>query len=101
MIVSYNLLRDVPGLLRKLVDTLSHNVTFQDNIRCVVIDIADSGTANTEFTVNHGLGQTPIGYIANIDQSGNVYDSSKSTWNSNTLTIKCTASNAVLRLVVF
>lgn len=101
MRISYALLGDTKELFRKLVDAMNQNITFEDNIRVKVVAVPDSGTANTSFTVTHNLGKIPIGYIANIDRSGNVYDYNKSTWTATTMTLKCTAANAVLSIVIF
>ena len=88
-------------LLRRIADIFDHKVNFIDNIDCKIIDVADTGTANVEFTVKHNLGRIPTAYIVNIDRSGIVYDSNRATWTEANLTLKCSVSNAVLKLIVF
>lgn len=101
MKVSTDLLGKQRLLLKKIVDALTRNITFEDNIRAAMITVDDTGTAHTEFTVTHNLGKTPTGYIATLDSAGVVYDSSVDTWNPSTMALKCSVANAKLRIVVF
>lgn len=86
---------------RRIVAILDGQIDFYDNIRCKIIDVLDTGTAGVEFTVEHNLGRVPLGYIVNIDRSGFVYDSNRSGWTDIEMTLKCSAANAVLKLIVF
>ena len=61
--------------------------------------VADTGTADTEFTVAHGLGATPTGYIVvSIDKAGIVYKGS-TAWDATNMYLKCSAANAALKLI--
>jgi hypothetical protein len=63
--------------------------------------VADTGTADTEFTVAHGLGRTPVGFIAiRIDRAGIVYDSG-TAWDGTNIKLKCSAANAAVTLIIF
>lgn len=90
----------VEDRIRHITDVLDRKVDPHDNISCKIIDVADTGSANVEFTVKHYLGRIPAVYICNIDRSGIVYDSNRSTWTDTDLTLKCSVSNAVLKLLV-
>lgn len=90
----------VDRTLKDILRALNHKLTFADNFQCVTVDIADSGVADTEFTVRHNLGVIPQGYIAN-SAAGLVNDSDKSNWSATEIKIKCSASNASIRLVIF
>jgi hypothetical protein len=60
--------------------------------------VSDTGSADTEFTVSHTLGATPIGFlVVNIDKGGVVYDSGTS-WTSSNIYLKCSAANAAVTL---
>lgn len=86
--------------VRRITEILDKNIMFEDNINSVFVDVADTGTADVEFTVRHALGRIPLFYFYNIDQEGVVYDSNRATWNEVNLTLKCSVSNAVLKLLV-
>lgn len=63
--------------------------------------VADTGSADTEFTVAHGLGRTPVGFIVvRIDRAGIVYDSG-SAWDGTNIKLKCSAANAAVTLIIF
>ena len=87
--------------LGEIIKALQRRLTLKDNIATAIIDVADTGTANVTFTVNHRLGYIPTTYIWNIDRAGTVYDFSRATWTSTQMTLRCSVANAVLKLVVF
>ena len=65
------------------------------------LTVADSGSANAEFTVSHNLGRIPNGFIlTKSDKACNVYDSG-STWTTSALYLKCDAANVALSLSIF
>ncbi len=86
--------------ISKILESLANRLTFRENIQAVEIDVADSGAANTEFTVRHALGKTPRVYIWNIDQAGIVYDSRRANWTSQEMYLKCSVANAALTLTI-
>jgi hypothetical protein len=85
---------------KRVYDLLNGKIDFADNIFCRTVDVPDTGTANVAFTVTHGLGRTPIAYIWNINAAGIVYDHDRDNWTTTTLTLKCSISNAEVRLIV-
>lgn len=88
-------------LLRRIADLFDRNIDVGDNIRCKILDVPDTGTLNVEFSVKHNLGTIPRFYVWNIDRAGIVYDSNRATWTESNITLKCSVSNAVLKLIVF
>ena len=69
-----------------------------ENISGEFQTVADSGTADTEFSVAHTLGAVPIGYIVTkIDAGGVVYDSG-TTWTSTTIYLKCSSADTAITL---
>ena len=113
-----SMLPEVPKELRPFVSSLStHLSTLQaivngrlslgdlelgsGNIDGRPATVADTGSADTEFTVTHSLGRIPIFYLWNISKSGYVYDSQRNLWTTSTLRLKCNAANAALTLFVF
>jgi hypothetical protein len=60
--------------------------------------VADTGSADTEFSISHQLGTVPIGFLVlNIDAGGVVYDSG-TAWTDTTIYLKCSAANAAVKL---
>lgn len=65
------------------------------------LTVADSGNANTEFSITHHLGRTPNGFIVTkSDKAASVYDSG-TTWTTSLIYLKCDAANTALSLSVF
>jgi len=65
------------------------------------LTVADSGTANVEFSFTHHLGRTPAGFIVTkSDAACSVYDSG-TTWTTTTIYLKCDAANVALTITVF
>ena len=63
--------------------------------------VADTGNADTEFTVAHGLGRTPVGFlVVNANKAGYVYDSG-SAWGSTNILLKASAANMAITLMIF
>lgn len=62
--------------------------------------VGDTGAANVEFTVTHGVGAVPIGFLVmKIDKGGVIYDSG-TAWTATSLFLKCSAANAAVSLFV-
>lgn len=62
--------------------------------------IADTGTANTEFSITHTLGSVPIGYIVLKNSvSGSIYNGS-SSWTSTTIYLKHSGANAAITVFI-
>lgn len=88
------------GSLTRALQALAGRLTLKENIQAKIIEIPDTGTADTEFTVNHSMGKIPTVYIYNMDRAGTVFDSQRSTWTDKIMLLKCTAANAAVVLVV-
>lgn len=89
------------ALLQQISQAIQKRLTFNDNIQSSILDVGDTGPADTEFLVPHNLGKVPLGFIANLDRSGSVYVSNRGTWTQLQMSLKCSAANAVLKLIVF
>jgi len=65
------------------------------------VSITDTGTVNTNFTVNHNLNRIPVGYIVSkINKAGVVYTGS-TTWTDKAIYLKCSVANCSVTVVVF
>jgi hypothetical protein len=83
----------------QLNDILSGQVETV-NLAVTQIHMADTGEADTEFTVVHGLGSVPSYFLWNLDKAGTVYASRRSEWTELFMYLKCSAANAELYLLV-
>lgn len=85
----------------KLADVVNNGLKFSDNFDANILDVSDSGTANTEFTVAHTLKRVPTGYIViNINKAGTVYAGSTS-WTDTDIYLKCNVANCTIKILVF
>ena len=86
---------------RELSVLLNGALTFQDNFNAEIVDVSDTGTANTEFTVSHGLKRVPTGFlIININKAGVVY-ANGTTWTTAAIYLKCDTANTTIKVLVF
>lgn len=70
------------------------------NIAGQMVEVASTGTANTEFSVTHNLGYVPNFYdVKYINVSGTVYASS-TAWTKQKAFFKCSAATAKVRLFI-
>lgn len=100
MLVSQTILT-IDRTIRELLSAMANRLTFRDNFLAKVLIIPDSGPADTDFVVDHNLGVIPTGYIATLDVPGQVYGQDRILWTELGMTIRCSASNTYIVLVVF
>ena len=90
--------------MKKLFTSINGRLRFGDgtdgergeNISGEFQVVADSGSANTEFSITHTLGAIPIGYlVTKISNAGVIYDSG-TTWTSSTIYLKSSAANSAV-----
>jgi hypothetical protein len=103
---------DIPDTnLRRWVEDLhkltNRNISFgtqvdgQDqNIAGHMVDVANTGAANTQFAVTHNLGRIPLFYdVKYINGNGVVYDSG-TAWTKTQAFFKCSLATAHIRLFI-
>lgn len=65
------------------------------------VSVTTHGTANTEFSVAHGLGVVPLGYIViSRDKAAVIYDST-TAWDREKIYLKANTATVVIRLLIF
>lgn len=65
------------------------------------LTVADTGSADTEFSIAHHLGRVPSGFIlTKSDAAACVYDSG-TTWTTTTAYLKCNAANTAITISLF
>lgn len=84
----------------ELATLLNGNLGFVENFNCAQVVTADTGTANTEFTVAHNLKRIPTGYLViSIDKAGVVYKSG-AAWTAANIYLKCNVANTNVTVIV-
>jgi len=87
--------------LQEMLDTTFRKVADIPYNQGEALTVADTGSANAEFSVTHHLGRTPNGYIiTKNDKACSVYDSG-TTWTTTAIYLKCDTANIALSLSVF
>jgi len=80
---------------------LDRGISFDDNMDANRVSVTTHATPGTEFSVAHGLGKIPAGYIvAGQDGAGSVYDGATAN-TSTTLYLKSDVASKIFRLIVF
>lgn len=65
------------------------------------LTVADTGTADTEFSASHYLGRVPSGFIVTkSDAAVAVYDSG-TAWTTTTIYLKADAANVAISILVY
>lgn len=73
----------------------------QDNIDGAWGKIADTGVADTQFTVTHNLLRVPIGFhVVRQSKAGSFYDSG-TTWTKTQIFLKCNVANVAATFFIF
>lgn len=63
--------------------------------------VTSTGLADTEFTVTHQLGRTPVGFLlVKSNKATSVYDSG-TAWTDTSIFLKSSAATAEITLIIF
>lgn len=87
--------------LKQVIQALRRRLTFDENVQCQIITIADTGPALTPLTVTHKLGKVPLGYIVNLDKHGSTRDVNRVAWTTTQMQLEFSVANAKAYLIVF
>jgi hypothetical protein len=80
---------------------LDRGVSFDDNLDIERVSVTSHATPGTEFSVAHGLGKVPTGYIVyGQDGAGSIYDGATSNTKT-TLYLKSDVASKTFRIIVF
>lgn len=99
--------------IRKIIEAFQGRLTFLDtsnamgdgrhseNLDGEFQVIADTGSADTEFNVTHGLNRVPVGFIVMKSSKGGVTYNGSTTWTSTTIYLKNSSANNAITIWVF
>ena len=88
------------ALLRQL-RAIVRDITQMPFNRSESLTVADTGTADTQFSVAHHLGRVPAGYVlTKTSKAADLYDGTSANTDT-TLYLRCSAANAAVTVQVF
>jgi len=91
--------RELLSYSQEVADTLNLGLKLEDNFNAHIETISDTGAANSENTVTHGLKRTPIGFlILENDKAGVIYKSKTATTTE--YYIKCSVANCAVKIMI-
>lgn len=88
----------------RFLDDLIKKIAAIPFNRSESLNVADTGSADTTFTLSHHLGRVPSGlFVTRIDKAGIVYVDSTDfgNWSTTEIKFKCSVANALIKLSVF
>ena len=87
--------------MRKLIDLLNGGLRFHDNFDADIQAFTTSSPPDTEMQIAHALKRVPTGFLVlKIDRTGTMY-AGVGTWTSQFLYLRCSASAAVVTVMIF
>ena len=95
------------------LNRMARNLTFLDadggvtggrralNIDAVWVAYVSNAVANTEDTVAHNLGRTPVGVFVGLPNANAVIYSGPTAWNGTNIFLRASAATVTVSLLVF
>jgi len=85
----------------KLATLVNGNIKMSnENMSVVTVAVADTGSADTDFTVTHNLKRTPTGYfVIKTDKACNVYTGA-TAWTATAIYLKSDVANCAITVMV-
>ena len=101
--------RQLDLLLNKIVLALQGRLKFGtatdgyygENMQGQFQVVADTGNADTAFTVAHTLGYIPASYLVFSNSKGGVVYKSGTAWTSTNTYFKCSVANCAITIFIF
>lgn len=85
----------------ELSNAVNGGLKFSDNFDAQTVTVADTGVANTEFTVSHNLKRIPTGFIVTSAVGTGVIYNGASAWTTTAIYLKSTTANNNIKVLVF
>ena len=100
----------ITSALRAIVLLLNGRVSMGDgaqsswsgNMNGQYREFTTTGVADTQMTIDHGLGRVPIGFIPiNNNKAYCLYNDEPYGWNEDYITLKCDTSSVLVKIWLF
>ena len=96
-----DLLTSLSNWAMVLKSILDGGISIDDNVDASRITVVTHATPGIEFSVSHGLGKVPLGYIVTGQEAaGSLYDGTTVNTNAN-LYLKSDVSSKTFKILVF
>ena len=101
--------QNIVSMMEKLARVLGGNVSYghtmgntdQDqNLKIWKATGTAPGSANTEFSIAHGLGQVPLTIVGQDTNNGGLLYRSSTAWTTTTVYLKCTEASSVYNVIL-
>lgn len=91
--------------LGRVFDALQNSLRFGDNFLCQEKTVADTGSANTEFSVSHTLSYEgraiiPTRFLVTYTNGKGVIYDSGTTWTTSTVYLKCSDAHCSVKILL-
>ena len=84
----------------ELAETINNGLKFSDNFNAETKIVADTGVANTEFSISHTLKRVPTGYIAIKNSTSGVIYNGTTSWTTTAIYLRCSVANANITVII-
>lgn len=97
-----DLTRFLAPFCNQVQSALSNGLTVNDNFQANVIGVTFSATPNTNQVINHGLANTPIGYLViQSSVAGSVYNGVSLVLGPKVANLKCNTASMFAQILFF
>jgi hypothetical protein len=80
---------------------INKGIRSEDNFDAIIVNVTDTGNADTQFDVTHSLGRVPAGYrVVFIDKGAVIYDAG-APWDVTKIYLASTVANCNVKIEVF
>lgn len=87
--------------IRNVTSIINGGLRFEDNVDCKLVSYTSNAAPNTQDSVAHGLGKTPIGFLV-YDRDKDSNDPYRSaTFDATNLYLKCSTASVAFKIIVF
>lgn len=92
---------ELSSYLLELSKLLNKGLDFTDNFNGSFVTISDTGAADSENTLAHGLGRVPSGYIVTKINKASVAYLGSTSWTATNIYLKFNVANCTATVFIF
>ena len=93
--------QELLSFANELSNVINGGIRIDENLNASIVTIADTGSANAENTLAHGLKRVPIGFLViNTNKAVSAYDSG-TAWTATNIYLKFNTANCTVKVLIF